>query len=219
MQRTARLLDKLGVPHGFSDAAEGDGRRASPPKTIVLARQVHGARAIWGGTLGGAQPEEADAVLCRTGGGAGVLTADCVPVLLFDPIAGFAAAVHAGWRGTLANTVESAVRSLTAAGAEAGRLVAAIGPCIRVCCYQVNDELIQEFGQVFGSRVSRPGRLLDLAFANRQRLTGCGISDDKIEDLGECTHCAIAAGKPRYFSHRRDATQARQLSWIRVATG
>ena len=189
------------------------------PDGVLLAKQVHGTHVLWaagvGASVEGRCDIEADAVLCDAGRGAGVLTADCVPLLLADPLSGFGAAVHAGWRGTLANVVEAALGALTDAGANPSRMVAAIGPCIRACCYEVSEALILDFEHVFGPRVARPGRHLDLVYANLQRLAACGISEARIEDLCECTRCAIDGGTPRYFSHRRDVSPSRQLSWLR----
>ena len=216
MERVSEGLRSLGISHGFSTGREGDYRTVTLPSGVATAKQVHGTHAIWA-VAPGRHPEEADAVLTAKGGGAGVLTADCVPILLVDPVAGLAAAVHAGWRGTLANVIQSSVSALVAKGADPGRMSAAIGPCIRACCYQVSEEMISDFSHAFGPAVARPGRLLDLAHANRQRLAAAGISEKKISDLGECTRCTRDGDVPRYFSHRRDATPARLLSWIRLA--
>ena len=218
MLHTAQLLEGLGISHGFSTAAEGDFQRERLPERVSVARQIHGTHSIWAavpGRLPGRLEEEADAVLCRTGSGAGILTADCVPILIVDPLVSLGAAVHAGWRGTLAGVAEAAVKALAEAGAQPGRMSAAIGPCIRACCYEVSDDLLSGFTHRFGPQVARPVRRLDLALANRQQLAACGISDNKIEDLEECTHCALEGAKPRYFSHRREGSGGRQLSWLR----
>ncbi len=217
MSLRSALLESLGVAHGFAVASEGDYRTQPLPPGVALARQVHGTHLIWPDAPGRGE-READAVAGRAGEGAGVLTADCVPILLVDPEADLIAAVHAGWRGTQADIVGSAVAALIAAGAEPARIHAALGPCIRACCYEVGTELASDFIRLFGEHIVTSERHLDLAAANVQRLGARGISRSQIEELQECTACARDADGPRFFSHRRDQTPRRQLSWIVAPT-
>ena len=160
MQKS-KMLEELGVVHGFSTAAAGDAKEAAVRESLVVAagssaplataRQVHGVAV----RLPGARfPEEADALLARPGQAVGVFTADCVPILLVDPEARLVAAVHAGWRGTLAGVVGAAVAELLRAGAKAESLRAALGPRIGACCYVVGEELAQRFAARFGPAVS-----------------------------------------------------------------
>ncbi len=160
---------------------------------------------------------EADALLAGPPLGVGVLTADCVPILLVDPGARLAAAVHAGWRGTLKGVLAHAVRALVLGGADVQRLLVAIGPCIRPCCYQVSEDLLSDFVRAFGPGVQRSGSRLDLALANRGHITYLGIPEANVDDLGECTRCARRGDMYTYFSHRRSGDAAgRQLSWVRA---
>ncbi len=176
---------------------------------VVFARPEAG-RVIIAGVPGGqalADPVEADAIVAAPGVAAAVRVADCVPILLFDPLTGSAAAVHSGWRGTAARVVEKAVAALeNAAGAKPDGLRAALGPSIRRCCYEVSDELAERFESdpAFGPATidrstARPR--LDLAAANARLLEGAGLRQDHIDDLAMCTACEPA----RFFSHRRDA--------------
>lgn len=227
-------------PHGFSTRAGG----ASPPPWDALnlggavgddparvaenwrrleaatglgfarVRQVHGASAV---RLDAPGPpgEEADAVVSvRAGVAACVAVADCVPVLLADPDGGAVAAVHAGWRGTLAGAAGEGVRALCReAGARPERLLAAIGPSIGPCCYEVSPELAGRFAAAFGPAVVRPGAAprLDLQEANRAVLLAAGVRAERIERLGRCTACEPAL----FFSHRRDgARTGRQIAFI-----
>jgi copper oxidase (laccase) domain-containing protein len=81
----------------------------------------------------------------------GIQTADCVPVLVADRETGAVAAFHAGWRGTVQGIVQSGVGRMCAEyGCRPGRLVAAVGPCIGVCCYVVGPEVRAEFAAAFG---------------------------------------------------------------------
>src|SRR5512138_1926845 len=125
---------------------------------FARVRQVHGARAV---RADAPTPpvEEADVVVsCAEGVAACVSVADCVPVLLADPESGAVAAVHAGWRGTLARAAAEGVLALAReAGAPASRLLAAVGPSIGPCCYEVSGELAAQFRDALGDDVVRPG--------------------------------------------------------------
>jgi YfiH family protein len=182
---------------------------------FARVRQVHGARVVTA-TGGGAPSEEADAVVSRTRGVAAcVAVADCVPVLIADPTSGAVAAVHAGWRGTVARAAAAAVEALAArGGSRPGELVAAIGPSIGPCCYEVSEELAARFESSFGHGVvdrRRSAPRLDLWEANARALGAAGIGADRIDRLGRCTACEDRL----FFSHRRDAgATGRQVAWI-----
>jgi YfiH family protein len=205
------LLREAGVPHGF-------GTRGSPARGDVRRPvQVHGAvvlSADSGGVLG-----EADAsVATRPGLAVGVVTADCVPVLVAaGPHA--VAAVHAGWRGLARGVIPRALEALAQA-APGARLVAAIGPSIGPCCYEVDAPVIEAMRERFGVAVepalrpARPGHaLLDLAALARAALLVAGVPAESIGVVGACTRCDAA----RFHSFRRDGPRAgRLLSWIEV---
>ena len=211
------LLDAAGILHGF-------GHRETPsfPADLATARQVHGTTAIWP-TGSGAQSVDADALLTGAGGCVGVVTADCVPVILANPMAQMAAAVHAGWRGTFAGIVSVAVRELGARGAVEDLWVA-IGPSIGPCCYEVSPELAGQFSERFGSSVVVEGGgkpRLDLQQANALQLVASGVPASHIDILRRCTLCEIASdGGSRFHSFRRDGKEAgRQISYVRAPGG
>jgi YfiH family protein len=178
---------------------------------FARVRQVHGARVI---RAEGAGPsaEEADAVVSATSGVAAcVSVADCVPVLLADPESGTVAAVHAGWRGTLARAAAEGVAALARAGAE--RLLAAVGPSIGPCCYEVSEDLAARFRAELGPAAVVDGERprLDLWSANARLLAAAGLRPERIEVLGRCTACE----RDLFFSHRRDAGRTgRQMAFI-----
>jgi YfiH family protein len=185
---------------------------------FARVRQVHGARAIRADAAT-APVDEADAVVSRGEGVAAcVSVADCVPVLLADPVSGAAAAVHAGWRGTIARAAAEGVRALAReAGAPAARLLAAIGPSIGPCCYEVSLDLAARFEGELGVETVRPGPAprLDLWRANAAVLRAAGVAADRIEILARCTACE----RDRFFSHRRDAGRTgRQVAFIAPRT-
>lgn len=181
---------------------------------FARVRQVHGARVVRAGAP--CEPtEEADAVLSTAEGVAAcVSVADCVPVLLADPGTGAVAAIHAGWRGTLARAAAEGVLALAReAGAPPSRLLAAVGPSIGPCCYEVSEDLAAQFRGALGEGVVRGGRAptLDLWRANAAVLAAAGVRTERIEVLARCTSCE----RDRFFSHRRDAGRTgRQMAFI-----
>jgi YfiH family protein len=181
---------------------------------FARVRQVHGARVVRVDAPC-APAEEADAVLTTAEGVAAcVSVADCVPILLADPETGAVAAVHAGWRGTLARAAAEGVLALRReAGAPASRLLAAVGPSIGPCCYEVSEDLAAQFRHALGDAVVRPESRpkLDLWRANAVALSQAGVPADRIELLRRCTSCE----RDHFFSHRRDAGRTgRQMAFI-----
>lgn len=118
-----------------------------PLERLCIARQVHGTECLaveepWPAD----RPPEADALVTkRPDVLVGVTSADCAPVLLADVGAGVVAAVHAGWRGALAGVLEAAIAGMLAAGADCGRIVAVVGPCIGRRSYEVGPEFRAAF--------------------------------------------------------------------------
>jgi YfiH family protein len=138
---------------------------------------------------------------------AGVKTADCVPILIGDPRTRSFAAVHAGWRGTLATAVVAGVKRLAEEyGARAEDLRAAIGASAGPCCYEVGSDVIDAFTSRFpeGAKLfmpTRPGHaLLDLITANRNQLESIGVLPERIHVLPLCTMCRTDL----FFSYRRE---------------
>ena len=138
-----------------------------------------------------------------------VLTADCVPVLLYDPATHSAAAIHAGWRGTANGIVGLTVKKMADEfGAKPENLMAAIGPCIGACCFEVGDDVAEHFSRWPNTILRRsewPRPHIDLVLANRLQLEQAGILAANIESSDECTKC----GPHGLFSHRRDQTLGR----------
>jgi purine-nucleoside/S-methyl-5'-thioadenosine phosphorylase / adenosine deaminase len=200
-------------------ACNWEALRGATGLVFARARQVHGDRVAVAREPPppDAEPaEEADAVVSVAQGVAAcVAVADCVPILIADPRSGAVAAVHAGWRGTLAHAAARAVEALAStAGAQAGDLLAAIGPAIGPCCYDVSQHLAQAFKDDLGHRVADPrsgSSRVDLWLANELVLRRAGLSRERIEVLGRCTACE----KESFFSHRRDGGRTgRQVGFI-----
>jgi YfiH family protein len=174
------------------------------PGALAEVSQVHGARVVRAdGVAGGLlRREEADAVVVSSGA-AGVRVADCAPVLVGNVDTGEAAAVHAGWRGVVAGVVAAATQALGA-----GRKVAAIGPSIGPCCFEVGVEVAGRIASASASERSvvvarRAGEkaFVDLPRAIRAQLRTAGLADDDIDaSAAVCTKCDGL----RFYSFRRD---------------
>jgi YfiH family protein len=216
------LLEDSGLVHGFqrrdpeSGATREDNRRRVSQSLEAFGRlsflsQVHGARVIRA-PFGGSPAADA-AWTERAGCLLGIETADCLPVLLADPSRRVVAAAHAGWRGTVASVAVRSARQLVADGSRASDLVAAIGPGIGVCCYQVGPDVVEAFGAAAAGLFEEreEGRYLDLRVANRRQLESVGVAPERIEDVDECTACHPGF----YHSFRRDgAASGRMISYI-----
>lgn len=173
---------------------------------LRLARQVHGTAVLRAGQF--VEGAEADAVWTHRDDRlvAGVLTADCVPVLLTDRSGTVAAAVHSGWKGTASNIVGATVQTL-AAWASPETLVAAIGPCIELEAFEVGEEVAVRFDPSFVRREGFVRPHVDLVAVVRAQLVAAGVPAEAIERVGGCTF----ADPSRYFSYRRDGAGIGQM--------
>jgi polyphenol oxidase len=168
---------------------------------LASLKQIHSSECVAAsgrsGVLG-----EGDALLENVEGGVvSVKTADCVPILLVDDIHRAVAAVHAGWRGTVAGIVGKAVVAMRERfGSESRELFAAIGPSIGKCCYEVGPEVSAQFGL--------SGRaFLDLPEFNRRQLMDSGVTGERIFASNLCTQCRA----DEFHSFRRDREAAGRL--------
>jgi YfiH family protein len=148
----------------------------------------------------------------------GVCVADCAPVLLLDPVNRVVAAIHAGWRGTVEGIVAKGVEAMVNLFDSRPRdILAAIGPTIGACCYEVDEPVVQAFrkaGHDFDSFAdpsdARKWRL-DLAKANLRQLLKAGMAEENIESSELCVSCE----KDLFFSYRRDKGETgRQMGFI-----
>jgi len=178
--------------------------------------QVHAAEIAHYTGLGQLHQQEADILLATERGVAlAVRTADCLPILLADKQAGVIAAVHAGWKGTVAKAAVKAVQAMCAHGARVEHIVASLGPCIGLCCFGVKADVAQKLTDSCQEKVSyyRGGScFIDLAQVNQYQLCRAGILTGNIE---VSTHCTVCQTSPPYYSYRRDnGKTGRQLSMI-----
>ncbi len=211
----ARLRDnlgRLGASVGFD------------PARLFQTRQVHGSGVVIArGARSKGLGVEADALVAEPGSrdAVAVRVADCVPVLVADPESGRVAAIHAGWRGIVAGVVGAALRSF----GEGRRLVAAIGPCIGPCCFEVSTEVAARIAhattaeaQVRHDRAREGKAYIDLRRAVRAQLVALGLDDAAIDDVPSasregCTRCEADV----FHSFRRDGEASGRLVGVIVA--
>ena len=189
-------------------------------RSVVKVRQVHGRdvvqiddRILSGMPEGDALMTDRPDILIT------IETADCTPILLFDPARPAVAAIHAGWRGTVANIVAATVRAMTAAyGSNPRTMRAGIGPTIGPCCYEVGREVWDRVEQGFSygqMAVHPPDQAfstkdqddpsdkahLDLVRLNTLQLIEAGLPPTQVVASGLCTACE----RDHFYSYRRDA--------------
>jgi YfiH family protein len=195
---TSSLLTSLrGIEHGFGTRHSG-----LTQDEMASLKQIHSNLVLVADRAGLAG--EADALVASLPGvTVSIRTADCLPILLADARTGAVAAVHAGWRGTAAGIVGKTLERMTAEyGSCAADIVAAIGPGIGQCCYEVGEEVARQFGE-------RAGKI-DLAEHNRRQLASAGV--EQIEIASPCTFCEGET----FYSYRREGERAgRMISFIR----
>ena len=148
-----------------------------------------------------------------------VKTADCVPVLVYDPVKQVVAAIHAGWRGAAQNIVQNTINQMIASfGSDPSDLWAGIGPSISPQIYEVGEEVWSQFAPGFYQPTNpfkNEKRLLDLWKANHHQLTSSGVPENQIEVAQICT----LSNSEMFFSARRDGAKTGRMAmgiWLTV---
>src|SRR5271157_395274 len=183
---------------------------------IVTCRQVHKDSVEVIDALPEVPPR-ADAIITSNPGiYPAIKTADCLPILLLDPVRRVAGAIHAGWRGTVLRITRKVVRMMKSRyGTNPMDLVAGLGPAIGPCCYEVDEVVLEPFRQGFPQAEqfiirsksgdgSKESLRLDLVGANRFELIQEGVPSANIHSTELCTSCNAAL----FFSYRRDGVKS-----------
>lgn len=182
---------------------------------IFRLRQRHGSRvlAIAGADIPDPHPEGDGLVTSRRGIVLAVASADCVPIVLFDPDREAGAVLHAGWRGTCSRIAQEGVRALAERfSSQPAKMIALIGPAIGACCYRVGadvEEAFRDAGHDLKGLWRQDGEtaFLDLPGANRRQLMGAGLDPDRVRAVEQCTHCL----PERFPSYRREGPGAGRI--------
>ncbi|GAA0911042.1 peptidoglycan editing factor PgeF [Streptomyces thermoalcalitolerans] len=183
------------------------------PDRVVWMNQVHGAEVavVDGPWADAAGIPSVDAVVTRQRGLAlAVLTADCVPVLLADPVAKVAAAAHAGRPGLVAGVVPAAVRAMVRLGAEPARIVARTGPAVCGRCYEVPEAMRAEVAAVEPAAYAETSwgtPAVDVSAGAHAQLERLGVHDRQQSPV--CTR-----ESKDHFSYRRDRTTGRLAGYV-----
>lgn len=227
MLYSKKLAKFKNLIHGFTTKREGDfrkiraltkhNRRLTQRQTIVrlcakagydgnliVPEQVHGNNvAVVSKKENSQSAKGVDGLLTQEKGLAlGITTADCLPLLFYEPVSRIIAAVHAGWQGTLRRIGERTVQKISGLGGKVDRITVAIGPHIQKCCYDVDAKRATVFEKEFGNSViTRRDKkfFLDLAKANLNQLLARGVLEENIELLPFCTAC-----DENFYSFRKD---------------
>jgi YfiH family protein len=200
-------VQAFATTRAFGDLKRPEVRRAlKVPHEPAWLKQVHGKEVVH---LPLEQPVEADAAVARTSGEVCVVQmADCMPVLFADEDGTTVAAAHAGWRGLAGGVLEATVSAM---GVPRHKLLAWLGPAIGPRAYEVGEDVRTAFsGHDYAFRPNRPGHwLLDLYAVARRKLEGL----KEVSGGGFCTFSEA----DRFFSYRRDRTNARMGAFIWLA--
>lgn len=204
------VLIQLGIRHGFGQ------RGSQAPEDTFFSVQVHGVDVALARRPSEPDRARADVVYTRTPDlSVGIVTADCVPILVAADEGRLVAAIHAGWRGLAAGVIEAGLEALKAAGTPRN-WVAAVGPAARGCCYEVDEPVRRALSKRYAAHLDEvlvPGRAnrfqLDLPRLASLVLSEKGLESDRIGVAHRvCTICAPA----RFESYRRDGATAGRLT-------
>jgi len=212
-----RLARIPGLVHGFGRRGlTEDGLRAFARENglqPVLLDQIHSNIVHVIEEAPGIRPP-GDALVTNIPGFLLVIkTADCLPLLLLDERLRVAAAVHAGWKGTRLRIARKAVETMRSRfGTNPADIIAAAGPCIGPACYEVGEDVRNEFlsagfSEDLFAPAGRPGKhFLDLLAANTRELASAGVPALPPSGTSSCTHC-----DPDSYSWRRDRDPSRRM--------
>ncbi len=224
---SALLAENDFLAHGFGarQSVWYEARNIAP-KLIFTVKQVHGNKVLiidntlaaeWAG--GRAENTfSADAIITKeTGIAIAIRTADCLPIIMAEPQHRVIAVAHAGWRGTYkqiaARTIDNLVDKFAL---QPENILAALGPCIGACCYEVGSEVVEKFKADFsGWRdyfVPKEKKWhLDLIGANKAQLIELGVRKENIDCINLCTAC----NQKLFFSYRKDPkTNMRMINLV-----
>ncbi len=190
--------DPLAVEENYRRMADAIGFRAD---SIVFTNQIHSATVLTVGKGEVGKTYDCDGFVTKDKGVTlAVRSADCVPLLFFDPEAEVIGAVHAGWRGTVERIQQNCVAGMCKLGSKPQNIRVAIGACIHKCCYKVGEDfrniLYEKLGRNITDRYVSTDLYADLVGLNTELLCEVGVKDITASEDCTCCHSDL------YFSHR-----------------
>jgi polyphenol oxidase len=201
------------LEHGFGTRLAPDW---PPAPAYANLRQIHSDIVINAGAGACGMLGEGDGLVSREPGlWLGVRTADCAPVILADSRHRAVAVIHAGWRGAVGQILARALdRMQSDFGSRPSDLIAAVGPAIGPCCFEVGEDVAGQFAPWWPERTDLNRKTkINLGATLARQLATAGLTPENIAVLGECTHCS----PERYHSFRRDGQAAgRMVSAVRI---
>lgn len=203
--RSLRLEQFPWLQHGFGTRLSTNWPDATGLATV---KQIHSDQILVADEPGNLGP--GDAIISkRSGVTVAIRTADCLPILLVDPRTRAVAAVHSGWRGTVAQIASKTVEAMKLQfGTRPEELEVAIGPGIGPCCFEVGPEVAVQFRGFFPERNDLDVRAhVDLAETITRQLRRNGVRADQISTAGLCTRC----DSKLLESYRRDREKAGRM--------
>lgn len=221
------LWDLPGIRHGF--ATRRGHLEDVVPRPVARLKQPHGVdvlilpreregRSQFLEAKANLRPHADGLITDRPGATVAIAVADCLPVLIADPVARVVAAVHAGWRGLAGGVLENTVETMTSSfGAKPADLVVGIGPAIGPCCFEVGPEVLDAFnGQGYGTEACVPRTKGERPYCNLRAVASSisqdlGVLRENIANVGLCTKC----NSDWLWSYRKDGnTSGRMLCGI-----
>lgn len=205
----SKLFNKYSeIEHFFLDKEEMQNRVKFAPlkREVCTLDQIHSDKVIFIKSLS-EKKYQADALVTNKNIYIGVYTADCLPILLYDTEKKIIAAIHAGWRGLLNGVILNTVAYMVKIGSDKKRIVVAIGPHIKKCCFEISKELSDNFFKKYKylnkkarGQSSHPGHeYFSLTEVALNQLKYTSILSTNIDTINICTFC-----DKKFYSYRRD---------------
>ena len=219
--------------HGFTTKKEGDFRKLEITQRqtivrlcvnsadLVIAEQIHeGKIAVVGEKDKRKTIKKVDGLVTQEKGIVlGIRTADCLPILFYEPEQEIIGAIHAGWKGSFKKISGEVIEKIKSLGGKSAKIIVAIGPHIKSCCYDITKKRADKFQEKFTHEVviKRNHKLfLDLTKVNFSQLLENSIREENIDFLPFCTHC----NSDLFFSFRKNKKNyGEMLCFISMTTG
>ncbi len=210
------LLNKYSeIEHFFLEKEDmlSHAKFAGLPRIVYSLDQIHSDKVIYINGLAG-KKHQGDGLITDKKIFLGIYTADCLPILFFDTKLKTIAAVHAGWRGLLNGIILNTIEYMVKMGSDKKRIIVAVGPHIRKCCYEISDELANKFYNKYkylnkkarGKIKNTTHTYFSLIEVALFQLKYAAIPSENIDPLNICTYCDT-----RFFSYRRDHNKSGRM--------